>query len=306
MTRILAYMPTYAPDAKSEDQCGRPFIRLTMDEIAKRINELGRKSRGRPAIYMDCIDSIVNQRPDVELVVADARSSDEVRQGLAEHHKAAGGYELAFYPEKMSQWVVFNDVLARHAKEDTEYFIYTSSDIIWANDWVSAALKEFDEDPSLQILFPMVNTGDMAMPLQLAPGPCDMDLIDPADHMNSIGVQAARAPCLNAYVIIFRMDFLKTYGGYPTIFRNCFTESFLYYMAQAMGGKMRLAPRCWCYHHMGVDVWIGEGGFYHYSAEKPTFDRIMDEVQYARSKGTMDVAFLKSVLYKERENVTPS
>ena len=303
MSRIVAYMPTYAPDAGDEDGHGRPLARITMDEIAKRINILGRKSRARPYIYMDCIDSIVNQRPDIELVVADARSSDIVRERLELHHRQSGGYQLAFYPEKMSQWMVFNDILARHAKDDTEYFIYTSSDIIWPSDWVEAALKEFDADPKLLLLFPTVNVGDMSMPLQLAPGPCDMDLIDPADHMESAGVRAARAPCCNMYVAMFRMDLLRAYGGYPDLWRNCFTESFLYYMCEAMGGKMRLAPRCWCYHHNGVDVWVGPGGFYHYTAEKPVFDRVMDEVQYARSQGTCDVAFLKNLLYRKKEDV---
>lgn len=299
MSGIIAYMPTFAPDALEEDACGRPLLRLSMDEIAQRINVLGRKSRGRPWIYLDAIDSIINQRSDVELVVADARSSDVVRTGMAMHHKQAGGYELAFYPEKLSQWVVFNDILARHARDDTRFFVYTSSDIIWAHDWLEPALAAFEADPALQILFPMVNAGDLAMPLQLAPGPCDMDLIDPADHMDSIGAQAARAPCLNMYAAIFRMDFLKTYGGYMNLFRNCHTESFLYYQCEAMGGKMRLAPRCFCYHHNGADVHgVGtEAGAYNYIAEHVRFDPLMDKVQEARNSGNMTVDFLKSVLY---------
>lgn len=295
--KILAYMPTYAPDAKEEDQCGRLPIRLTMEQIAKRINDLGPKSRNRPALYMDCIDSVVNQRPDIELVVADAKSSDIIRTGLAQHHKDTQGYQLAFYPEKLSQWAVLNDILARHAMPETEFFIYTSSDVIWAMDWVAEAIKEFDKDPALQIIFPMVNAGDLSMPLQLSPGPQDKDLLDPADFMNSKGIEAARAPCCNAYAFIVRMEFFRVYGGYQTIWKNCFSESFLYYQCQAMGGKMRVMPRGWCYHHNGGDVWVSEKGFYGYTAEKPTFDRVMDDVQRARTENRMTADYLKSVLY---------
>jgi hypothetical protein len=246
---------------------------------------------------MDSIDSIVNLRPDIKLVVGDARSSDIVRGKLAQHHQNAGGYELAFYPEKMSQWVLMNDIMRRYATEETKYIVYTSSDIIWITDWVAEAIKEFDSDPALQILFPTVSHGDAAIPIQLAAGPKDRDLIDPADYMDCIGMAAARAPCLNAYAIVFRAGFFKKYGGYPTIYRNCFTESFLYYMAEAMGGKMRLMPRGWVFHHNGIDHWIGEGGHYHYTAEKPTFDKMMDEVQRARAENRMTVEFLKGILY---------
>ena len=282
-------MPTYSPDAGHEDSCGRPLIRLTHQLIADRINMLGPKSRARPYLYMDAIDSIINVRPDIDLVVADARSSDIVRESLAIHHKQSGGYELAFYPDKLSQWTVFNDVLSR------------SSDIIWAMDWVSEAIKEFDKDPSLQIIFPTVNSGDAALPVQLAKGPMEIGLIDPADHINCLGMEAARAPCLNAYAIIFRIDFLKQYGGYPDIFRNCFTESFLYFMCEAMGGKMRLCPRAWCYHHNGGDIWgVGsEVGGYNYLAEKHIFDRIMNVVQQARETKTDSPEFYRKLLYKQ-------
>lgn len=294
-------MPTFAPNAGDEDSCGRPFMRLTNIGIGNRINLLGAKSRGRPWLYMDCIDSILNVRPDIKLVVADARSSDIVRERLAMHHKNTGGYDLAYYPAKLSQWVVFNDILTRHVREYTKYVVYTSSDIIWAMDWVTEAIKEFEAGPSLQILFPTVNSGDPAMPLQLAPGPYDAELIDPADHMGSIGVKAARAPCLNMYAAIFKIDFLRFYGGYPDIFANCFTESFLYYLCEAMGGKMRLMPRGWAYHHGGADA-HGAGtaaGLYNYTAEKPVFDEIMDKVQYAREMNIMDADSLKDLLWKK-------
>lgn len=298
MTRILAYLPTYAPNVtEAEESCDRPIARLTTEAIAMRINTHGAKSRGRPWVYMDCIDSVINMRPDIELVVGDAKSSDLVREGLSAHHKATGGYHLAYYPEKMSQWALFNDILARHATADTEYMVYTSSDIVWCMDWIAEALREFDKDPTLQIIFPCVNAGDPSIPIQLAPGPRDIGLIDPADHMDCIGMAAARAPCLNAYAFIMRMDFLKTYGGYQTIWLNCFSESFLYYQCLAMGGKLRLSPKMWAYHHSGVDVWVDEGGFYNYIREKPKFDETMDRVQEARAKGEMTIDFLKSVLY---------
>lgn len=301
MKQILAYMPTFAPNAGDEPSHGRPASRLTMEQIGERINTLGHKSRARPYMYMDSIDSIINQCPEADLIVADAKSSDIIRSNLALHHRQASGYHLAFYPDKLSQWVVFNDILARHATEHTKYMVYTSSDIIWAMDWVAEAIKEFDADPALQVIFPTVNSGDPAMPLQLAPGPYDAELIDPADHMNSIGVKAARAPCLNMYAAIFRIDFLKFYGGYPDIFRNCFSESFLYYLCEAMGGKMRLMPRGFCYHHNAGDAHgIGtEAGLYNYNAEKPLFDEIMDKVQYAREMNIMDADLLKELLWKK-------
>lgn len=297
MSEILAFLPTYAPSAGEENPHGRETIRLTTQQIADRVNTLGQNSRTRPYVYMDCIDSVINSRPDVHLVVADAKSSDIVREGLATHHKNTGGYELAFYPEKMSQWALMNDVMKHHVTDDTKYVVYTSSDIIWVMDWVGEAIKEFEADPSLMILFPTVSTGDPSIPIQIANGPKDIPLVDPAQHMGCLGMTAARAPCLNAYAIIFRIDFFKQYGGYPDVYRNCFTESFLYYMAQAMGGKMRLMPRGWVFHHNGVDVWVGTGGFYHYTAEKPTFDKMMDAVQKAREDGKMTPEFLKSVLY---------
>lgn len=297
---ILCYMPTYAPDTEAIQEELRPYGRQTNEQIADRINRTGVISRCRPQVYFDCIDSVLNVRPDLDLVVADARSTDSIRQGLSEHHQASGGaYYLALYPEKASQWAVFNDVLQRHAGPQTKYFVYTSSDIIWTMDWIDEAIKEFEKDPTLQILFPCVNSGDPALPIQIAPHPRDMDLIDPADHMDCPAMKAARAPCLNAYAMIFRMDFLKTYGGYPNTYLNCFTESFLYYMCEAMGGKMRLLPRGWLYHHNGIDAWTGEGGSYNYTAEKPKFDGMMDEVKQDRSslRSPVCVEYFKKMLY---------
>lgn len=292
MSEILAYMPTYAPDTEACTGEARPYTRLTHPQIAERVNRLQYLSRLRPWMYMDVIDSIVNVRPDIELVVADARSTNSMRDQLSLHQKASGGYALALYSDKASQWWLMNDVVARHATPNTKYVIYTSSDILWTMDWVAEALKEFDKDPTLQILFPCVSSGDdHFLPCQVAPGPQDTGLIDPPYQ------DAARAPVLNGYVFIMRREFLEMYGGYPTVFRNCFTESFLYYMCEAMGGRMRLMPRGWCYHHNGGDAWTGPGGSYHYTAEKPLFDEIMDKVQEARAGNRMSVSFLKGLLY---------
>lgn len=303
---FLVYMPTYAPDTEAIHDAPnvRPYKRATQVEIAERINSLGFLSRLRPWVYMDCIDSVLNIHPDVDLVVADARSTDSIRKVLELHQRASmdldhPGYDLALFPNKESQWQALNTVLNIHCHPETKYFVYTSSDIIWTMDWIGAAVEEFEKDPKLQIVFPCVSSGDPALPRQVAPGARDLPLIDPADHMDSEGARAARAPCLNAYAFICRMDFLRAYGGYPTVFRNCFTESFLYYMCEAIGGTMRLMPRGWVFHHNGVDAHgndTAEGG-YNYLAEKPTFDRVMDQVQAARAEGRMTKEFLREVLY---------
>lgn len=292
MSEILCYMPTYSPATEASADFARPYTRLTNREIAMRINELQSCSRTKPWVYMDVIDSVLNVRPDMDLVVADARSTDSMRMELLRHQAASGKHDLALYPEKASQWTVLNDVLKRHRTPETRFLVYTSSDIVWTMDWVEEALKEFAADPALMIVFPRVSSGDAAfLPCQIARGPEDLDLVDPPYQ------DAARAPVLNAYAMIFRVEFLDAYGGYPTVFRNCFTESFLHMMCEAIGGKMRLMPRGFCFHHNAVDMWTGEGGYYHYTAEKDKFDRLMDGVDTARAQGRLTKEFLKEMLY---------
>lgn len=293
MTEILCFLPTYAPNDEASREFPRPYTRLGLPEIADRLNTLGHNSRTKPWVYMDVIDSILAVRPDIDLVVADGRSTDSLRNELAKHQLACEGYHLALYPERTSQWKLFNDVVARHGTPDTRFVAYSSSDIVWTHDWVGEAVKEFEKDPSLMIVFPRVSSGDGDwLPCQVAPGPEDLDLIDPPYQ------DAARAPVLNAYAMIFRKEFLDAYGGYPTIFRNCFTESFLYYMCEAIGGKMRVMPRGWCFHHNGLDAWTGEGGYYHYTAEKAKFDAIMDEVQEVRATTKMMKTTFQRILYE--------
>lgn len=291
MTRILAYMPTYSPYAEATFINPRPYTRQSNIQIDKRFHSLGNGCREKPWVYMDAIDSVLNTRPDMHLVVADARSTDSIRDELIKHHQAAEGrYSLSLYTDRMSQWKVFNNLWKNHAAEDTEYFVYTSSDIFWGPDWVAEAIKEFEKDPALQIIFPCVQSGDPNLPAQIAPGPRDLDLIEaPYQH-------AARAPVINAYAMIFRNSFLKAYGGYPDIFRNCFSESFLFYMCEAMGGKLRLMPRGWCFHLNAVDAWKDSGGLYNYDAEFDKFQSLMTHVQKTRMEGEMTIEFLKRTL----------
>ncbi len=195
----------------------------------------------------------------------------------------------------MSQWVIFNDIIRKYTTPDTEYVAYSSSDVIWQMDWVEEAIKAFEKDPKLQILFPCVNNGDINLPCQIASGPRDLDPFPPPHQV------AGRAPVLNAYVMIFRMDFFKTYGGYPDFFRNCFTESFLHYMCEAMGGELMLLPRGWCYHYGTGDLWNGTGSAYYYNEEKLTFDAVMNKVLMHKAMNIMNVEFFKKSLYKKGE-----
>lgn len=291
MPEIICYTPTYSPDNEADTNWPRPYSRLTQEEIFTRVKS--GNGRAKPFMYFDAIDSVLNIRPDIKLVVGDGRSSESIRCGLIEHQRAAGGYELELYPEKMSQWAIFNDILEKYATHDTKYFIYSSSDVLWHHDWVVEAIKAFEAEPKLQILFPCVDQGDPNLPCQIAAGPRDLDLISPPfqDH--------ARAPVLNAYAMIFRMDFLRTYGGYPTIFRNCFTESFLAYMCQAMGGEMRLMPRGHVFHYGEGDKWVTPGSAYYYTEEKLNFQEIMNNVLMYKAMGRMTPEYLKTKLYKQ-------
>lgn len=305
MSEILAYLPTYSPNTEADTNYPRPSTRLTNQQIVERLK--GQSGTLKPWMYCDAIDSILNTRPDIHLVVGDGRSTDSIRAGLLAHNKEShletceltlhqqspvpAEYTLELYPEKMSQWIIFNDILNKYSTPETKYFVYTSSDVIWLMDWVAEAIKAFERDPKLQILFPCVNRGDPNLPCQIAPEPRDIPPIKPPFQ------QAARAPVLNAYAMIFRMDFLRAYGGYPTAYRNCYTESFLHYMCKAMGGEMRVLPRGWCFHWGEGDSWSGPGGYYNYSAEKCKFEAMMNDVQMAEAMGRMSVDFLKRTLY---------
>lgn len=290
MSKIVCYVPTYSPFTEADKINSRPFNRLTDNQIADRI--VSDSGRAKPWMYFDSIDSILNTRPDVNLVVADGRSTDSIRELMSQHHKDSGGYNLLLYPEKMSQWVIFNDIIKQYVTDETEYFIYSSSDVIWQMDWIAEAIKEFEKNPKLQILFPCVNNGDPNLPCQIAYGPRDLDPISPPYQ------HEARAPCLNAYAMIFRMDFLRTYGGYPTFFRNCFSESFLSYMCDAMGGEMRLMPRGWVFHYGTGDTWNENGSFYYYNEEKMIFQDVINRVLMHKAMNRMTVDFLKKTLYK--------
>jgi len=290
MSKIVCFVPTYSPvdEAVRNGISTRPFTRLPQNEILARLQNS--HGRDKPWMYMDAIDSIKNVRPDIQLVVADAKSTESIRAGLSSHHMQAGGYILEFYNDRQSQWKLFNDVYKAH--EDCDYFVYSSSDVIWPADWVAEATKEFEKNPKLQILFPLVSCGDGNIPCQVAKGPRDEDPIPPPYDPHG------KAPVLNAYVMIFRMDFLRAYGGYPNVFRNCFTESFLAYMCQAIGGEMRLLPRGWCWHWSLGDKWEENGSHYYFNQEHALFQTIINSVQMAQGAGTLTKEVLRKKLYK--------
>lgn len=292
MSEILCYTPTYSPFSEADRNWPRPFTRISNKEIAERV--ISDRGRAKPWLYMDAIDSILNTRSDIQLVVGDGRSTESIRDGLKKHHETAGGYSLELYPERMSQWLIFNDIIEKYAMADTKYFVYSSSDVIWQMDWVGEAIREFGAHPEYQILFPCVNNGDQNLPCQIAKGPRDLDTITPPYQ------EEAKAPVLNAYAMVFRMDFLRTFGGYPTIFRNCFSESFFSTMCTAVGGEMRLVPRAWVHHYGTLDLWQETNGSpYHYTEEKMLFQDIMNKVQMAKGMGLLNVDFLKKTLYKQ-------
>lgn len=292
MSEIVCYIPIYGPTTEADFNWPRPYGRATNQEITGRI--ANDKGRIKPAMYMDAIDSVLNVRPDIKLVVGDGRVSDSVRFEMAKHHLANdAAYDIAMYEEPQSQWKIFNDIIKTYVTDETKYFIYSSSDVIWQMDWVSEAIKEFEKNPKLQILFPCVTNGDPNLPCQIAPGPRDLDPVPPPFQT------AARAPVLNAYVMIFRMDFLRTYGGYIKCFNNCFTESFLAYQCEAMGGEMRILPRGHVFHYGEGDKWITPGSAYYYTEEKLIFQGIMDSVLMHKAMGRMTVDFLKKTLYTE-------
>lgn len=285
--KIVCYTPTYCQS--EAELLNRPYTRLPQSEIDQRVRNP--ENRSRPGMYFDVIDSILNTRPDINLVVADGRSTDSVRTYLERHHDSNGGYELKLYPEKMSQWAIFNDIY--NDNKDADYFVYSSSDIIWHHDWVGEAVKEFEKNPKLQILFPCVNKGDPNLPCQIAPGIRNLDPILPPYQ------DAAKARVINAYAMIFRMDFLHTYGGYPNVFRNCFSESFLNYMCEAVGGEMRVMPRGHVFHWGEGDKWGTEvGSPYYYNEEKFVFQAMMNELLMYRAMGLVNKEYLKKKLYK--------
>lgn len=291
MVSTICYIPIYGPTSKPNMDWPRPLTRLSNQEIKSRI-ESGRGNE-KPWMYLDAIDSILNIRPDIKLIVGDGRVSDSLRDIVKKHHLANGAaYDIMMYDEPQSQWKIFNDIIKTYCADDTKYFIYSSSDIIWHMDWVGEAIKAFEANPKLQILFPLVNRGDPNLPCQIANQPHDIDPILPPFQ------GAARAPVLNAYAMIFRMDFLRAYGGYPNVFRNCFTESFLAYMCDAVGGEMRLLPRGHVHHYGEGDKWTTPGSAYYYTEERLLFQDVMNKVLMHKAMGRMNVEFLKKTLYK--------
>ncbi len=285
-------MPTYSPTTEADTTVPRPYTRLSQEDIAARLHT--RDGMLKPWMYMDAIDSVLNIRPDIKLVVADGRSTNSIRDGLYEHQKANNRDYIFFpYDEKLSQWWIFNDVIKRFVTDETEYFIYTSSDIIWQMDFVAEAIKEFEKNPKLQIIFPTMSRGDPNAHWQLATGPVDADSFVPPFQ------EAAKAPVCNAYVMMFRMPFLREFGGYPTLFRNCYTESFLSHMCDAVGGVMKVMPRGWCFHWNEGDKWVENGSSYYYNEEFELFENVMNRLLFAKGIGQLTVPYLKNILYRK-------
>lgn len=293
MPEILCYMPTYSPFDEVDLSHPRPYRKLTQEEIAPRLaaSSVGRR---KPWVYMDAIDSILNIRPDIPLIVGDGKSTESIREHLVLHwNESSPKYILEFYTDRLSQWAIFNHIIEKYSTSATKYFVYSSSDVIWQMDWVAEAIKEFEKNPKLQILYPLVNNGDSNLPCQVSPGPIDMDPMMPPYQ------EAAKAAVLNAYVMIIRMDFLRAYGGYPTLFRNCYTESFLPYMCRAIGSEQRLLPRGWCFHWGTVDLWQENGSAYYYNEEIGLFQDTMNAVKMAEGMRMLTPEFLKKLLYKQ-------
>lgn len=307
MSEILAFMPTFSPNDECHPRFVRPYTREGQEAIKSRLGTAN--GRLKPGVYLDAIDSILNIRPDIHLVVGDGRSTESIRSALQSHNQEAiiehnemlwsghddrSAYTLEFYPKKMSQWKIFNDVYKRYATPDMKYFVYTSSDVVWLHDWVSEAIKEFDKNPKLMILFPTVSSGDGNIPCQVASGPRDLDLQEIPYDIHGKG------RVLNMYSAIFRREFLDAYGGYISLFRNNFSESFLDYMCEAMEGEMRLMPRGWAWHWGTVDYWKSESGSpYFFAEEKDKFDITINKVLMMHGAGFANVPFLKNLLCPE-------
>lgn len=291
--KILAFMPTYSPFNEASHEGRRGYERLAQPEVLSRC---GRAYSHKPWVYLDAIDSVRNIRPDIVLTVNDSRSTDSIRNHLDCHNRTPGGYRLVLGRERRGQWDLLNECIDG---EDFDYVVYTSSDIIWKEDWVEEAIKEFKKDSRCMIIFPTVSAGaDVDVPDQIATGVKDVDAyeVKPVGASGrEVTAYARSIPCLNMYAAIFRAEFFKTYGGYPNVFRNCFTETFLPLLCKAMGGNMKVMPRGNCYHHNGVDRWQEGGTWYNFGKEQGVF---LEKIKkYMAQEERVDVGFMKELLY---------
>lgn len=292
---VLVFMPTYAPDKTEIGQAPRPLSPLGPTQLRERCLA---ETLGSPWIYLDAIDSIKHVLgANVRLVVADFRSSEEVRNVLLDHQRKAGmpNYELWFADEKDSQWKAFNLVLADKLgkKPALKYVVYTSSDIIWwQKSFLSECWLEFRKDFDAQILYPTVVRAENDVPHQQASLPRDKD--------------AFAFDLCNAYIAVYRADFFRAFDGkYPDIFRNCFTESFLPMMLRALGAKQKIVPRANCWHNKNADMWNDPAqGTYAYLKEHPVFTATWEKLRAHKAAHPWDVSvipFLKNLLFKNKE-----
>ena len=246
---VLVFMPTYAPNGVVG-----PGLRSSgiLESYLTLMRRGWRRDYHSPWTYLDAIDSIFHVlSTDVHLVVADFRSSDAFRAVLLEHQRAIGApnYELWFSDKPESPWVAMNKVILDKFKDGTfNYFIHTTSDLLWTQrGWLRECILEMNRDADCLITYPTVSTVAANVAYQGASLPEDKD---------PFTVSLA-----NAYCRIFHRDFLAAYGyRYPDVFRNCYTETFLPLMLDALGKTQKIVPRANCAHCEGLDIWAAEDG----------------------------------------------
>lgn len=290
---VLVFMPTYAPDKKNIGLPPRPLAPLGHKALRDRcLNE----TLETPWLYLDAIDSIKDVLgPKAHLVVADFRSSDEIRKVLVEHQRNAKmpNYELWLSDEPESQWKAMNLVLMHKLgkKPNIKSVVYTSSDVIWWQaSFLSECSLEFRKDFDAHILYPTMTRAENDVPYQQASLPRDMD---------SFVVDLC-----NAYVAVYNADFFRTFDNkYPDLFRNCFTESFLPMMLRAMGGVQKIVPRANCWHQKNADMWLDASNVpYAHSKELPVFTEAWAKLMAYKATKPWDasaIPFLKQLLYRE-------
>lgn len=244
----LVFMPTYAPKGVVSPGYRDPRMATYLNLMHRGWN----RQYQSPWTYLDAIDSVFHVlSTHANLVVADFRSSDAFREVLLEHQRGlnAPNYELWFSDAPESPWVALNAVLLNKFMNGTfSYFIHTTSDLIWSQrGWLRECILEMNRDQDCLITYPTVTTAAANVAYQAAPLPEDKD---------PFTVSLA-----NAYCRIFHRDFFAAYGyRYPDIFRNCYTETFLPFMLDALGKTQKMVPRANCAHCEGLDIWEAEDG----------------------------------------------
>lgn len=289
----LVFMPTYAPDKEVTQAAARPALPLSLAAIRHRC--LGNRNHA-PWMYLDAIDSIrATLGREAQLVVADFRSSEGIRDILRTHQASADmpNYELWCSEQKHSQWQAMNLTLREklRAQPNLQWVIYTSSDIMWwQRGWLGEILLAMNRDANAWVAYPTVTSGERFVDYQLGSGPKNKP--------------AFRADLCNAFVAVFRADFFRLLDDkYPDIFRNCFSEAFIPLLLQCFGAHQIVVPRANCFHYGGGDAWRDEAGsMYAGAAERPLYDKLWQELNQFRRDNAVDIKalpFLKKLLYRD-------